>query len=175
MIQMHQLRGLSIERAELYGKPHVGAHYTKGTRYERTQARCCVCGGNATNCHHVIPRGRGQEFALQTPNGLWLLKSPLFAVCGSGTTGCHNGFHGGAFLKAKWVWKSPGVPRRVVGAASCWKCTSRIPPICTSTAIGPSGFEKRPNHRDWRMKWKRRPAKSTCWANWPQHWWRTSA
>lgn len=107
MIQMYQLRGLSIERAELYGKPHVGAHYTKGTRYERTQARCCVCGGNATNCHHVIPRGRGQEFALQTPNGLWLLKSPLFAVCGSGTTGCHNGFHGGAFLKAKWVWKSP--------------------------------------------------------------------
>lgn len=105
MIHMSQLRGLSIDKAEIYGKPHIGARYV-GNRYERTQGFCCICGRPATNCHHVIPRGRG-DFAMQTPEGVQLLRSPLFAVCGSGTTGCHNGFHGGAFLQAKWVWNSP--------------------------------------------------------------------
>ena len=33
---MSQLRGLSLERAELFGKPHIGARYTHGARYERT-------------------------------------------------------------------------------------------------------------------------------------------
>ncbi|MFR3452249.1 MAG: hypothetical protein ACLTSX_12580 [Collinsella sp.] len=39
-----------------------------------------------------------------TPNGTWSLRSPLFALCGSGTTGCHNGFHGGARYVPRWVW-----------------------------------------------------------------------
>ena len=109
MILMSQLRGQSLERAELYGKPHVGAHYTgKGARaYERTRETCCVCGRPAQSCHHVIPRGRGERFELATPNGKWSLRSPLFALCGSGTTGCHDGFHGGARYIARWAWDNP--------------------------------------------------------------------
>lgn len=104
MPTMKQLRGLSLERAELYGKPHIGARYTGGSSYERTYERCCVCGRPATNCHHVVPRGLGERFPLVTPDRTWLLRSPLFALCGSGTTGCHDAFHGGAHLEARWVW-----------------------------------------------------------------------
>lgn len=106
MISMGQLQGHSLERAELYGKPHVGARYTgKGARdYERTQEWCCICGRPAMSCHHVIPRGRGERFNLVTPNGTWSLRSPLFALCGSGTTGCHDGFHGAARFVPRWVW-----------------------------------------------------------------------
>lgn len=106
MISMGQLRGHSLERAELYGKPHVGARYTgKGARdYERTQGWCCICGRPAMSCHHVVPRGRGERFNLVTPNGTWSLRSPLFALCGSGTTGCHDGFHGGCRFTPRWVW-----------------------------------------------------------------------
>lgn len=100
------LRGWPKERAELYGKPHLGARYTGGRSYELTQPRCCVCGRRATNCHHVAQRSWGQEFRLVTPNGTWDLRSPLFALCGSGTTGCHNKFHGGAGLRAEWRWRS---------------------------------------------------------------------
>lgn len=106
MITMAQLRGTSLERAELYGKPHVGARYTGSTAksYERTADCCCICGRPAQSCHHVIPRGRGERFQLVTPNGTWSLRSPLFALCGSGTTGCHEGFHGGARYRARWAW-----------------------------------------------------------------------
>ena len=31
--------------------------------------------------------------------------SPLFALCGSGTTGCHGKFHDGG-LRAEWVWRT---------------------------------------------------------------------
>lgn len=41
-----------------------------------------------------------------TPRGTWDLRSPLFCLCGSGTTGCHGKFHGGARLKAEWKWRS---------------------------------------------------------------------
>lgn len=106
MIGMAQLRGTTLEQAERYGKPHVGARYTgKGKRdYERTQAWCCICGRPAISCHHVVPLGKGERFQLVTPNGTWSLRSPLFALCGSGTTGCHNGFHGGARFVPRWVW-----------------------------------------------------------------------
>ena len=30
-----------------------------------------------------------------------------FCLCGSGTTGCHDKFHGGARLKAEWRWRHP--------------------------------------------------------------------
>lgn len=108
MIPMARLRGLSVERAELYGKPHVGARYTgqSAKSYERTQGCCCICGRPAQSTHHVIPRGRGERFQLVTPNGTWSLLSPLFALCGSGTTGCHDGFHGGARFVPRWVWDS---------------------------------------------------------------------
>lgn len=33
------LRGYPKERAELYGKPHLGAHYTHGKAYEALSPR----------------------------------------------------------------------------------------------------------------------------------------
>lgn len=99
------LRGWPKERAELYGKPHLGARYTHDTAYEPTQARCAVCGRRACNCHHVARRSWGKTFRLVTPNGVWELRSPLFALCGSGTTGCHGKFHDGG-LHAEWVWRT---------------------------------------------------------------------
>ena len=108
--------GLSRDKAMLYGLPHIGARYTHvgpkwkrdGSRkYERLQDWCFICGCPATNCHHVVPVSNGLVFELETPRGNFPLRSPLFAVCGSGTTGCHNGFHGGAFLKARWRWDAP--------------------------------------------------------------------
>lgn len=101
-----QLRGWTKERAELYGKPHLGARYTGRKRYELLQPRCCVCGRRAQSCHHVAHRSWGLEFPMVTPNGTWCLRSALFALCGSGTTGCHDGFHGGARFKAEWRWES---------------------------------------------------------------------
>ena len=96
-----KLHGLSLGKAEIYGKPHVGAEYIgKSKRYHITDEACCVCGRAASNCHHVIPRGQGETFELAGH----ILRSPLFALCGSGTTGCHNGFHGGAYLCARWQW-----------------------------------------------------------------------
>lgn len=110
------LNGLSYDKATLYGLPHIGARYAHGgskrsrlsaKRYERTQGWCCICGRPSESCHHVVPLSSGAAFELRTTNGSFLLRSPLFAVCGSGTSGCHNGFHGGAWLKARWVWDSP--------------------------------------------------------------------
>ena len=49
----------------------------------------------------------GETFRLVTPCGAWDLRSPLFCLCGSGTTGCHDKFHGGARLKAEWRWRHP--------------------------------------------------------------------
>lgn len=114
MIGMARLRGLPAGVAELYGKPHVGARYTgAGKRdYERTQGWCCICGRPAQSCHHVVPRGKGEVFELVAPNGAWGLRSPLFALCGSGTTGCHDGFHGGARYVARWVWDAAEFERR---------------------------------------------------------------
>lgn len=109
------LHGLSRDKAMLYGLPHIGARYkhdgTKWRRdgarkYERTQDWCAVCGRRSTNCHHVVPISNGQVFELETPNGSFPLRSPLFAVCGSGTMGCHGMLHSGT-LKARWIWDLP--------------------------------------------------------------------
>lgn len=103
-----QLRGLSAGVAELYGKPHLGAEYTgnTATRYIRTEKRCVYCHRRpSSNAHHVAPRSRGHTFKLVTPRGTWELRSALFALCGSGTMGCHGGFHTGR-LKATWKWDS---------------------------------------------------------------------
>ena len=103
---MAQLHGLSRDKAELYGLPHLGARYvTASGRYEATAERCVVCGRRATNCHHVVPRSVGMTFQREVPAGRLMLRSPLFALCGSGTTGCHGAFHSGR-LKARWVWDS---------------------------------------------------------------------
>ncbi len=78
ILQASQLRGWPKERAELYGKPHLGARYTGKRSYELLQDRCCVCGRRAQSCHHVAHRSWGLEFELVTPNGTWSLRSPLF-------------------------------------------------------------------------------------------------
>lgn len=105
-LEKARLQGLTLERAELFGKPHLGCRYTGRTEkaYERTQARCCICGRPARSCHHVMPLGRARHFDMATPNGTWRLRSALFCLCGSGSTGCHDGFHGGARYKASWLW-----------------------------------------------------------------------
>lgn len=106
MIAAPRLLGRSLERAELYGKPHVGCRYTgEGARcYERTREWCFLCGRPAQSCHHVVPRSQGERFRLVTSCGTWELRSALFCLCGGGTTGCHDGFHGGARYRARWVW-----------------------------------------------------------------------
>lgn len=118
-LDVSQLRGMSYEKASLYGMPHIGAHYTQegmkyrrdGRRnYEPTQTYCCICGKtlHRPNCHHVVPISYGEVFELQGKP----LRSPLFAVCGSGTRGCHNGFHGGHYLKARWEWDTEEYERQ---------------------------------------------------------------
>lgn len=108
MIAASKLRGMPLYRAELYGKPHVGAAYTGSTprAYERMSAWCAICGRPATCCHHLAPLRSGGRFDLVTDCGTWRLRSALIALCGSGTTGCHDGFHGGARFRARWAWDS---------------------------------------------------------------------
>lgn len=104
-----QLQGLSLEIAECFGKPHIGAFY-KGQNvksHSLEDGSCCsVCYRPATNVHHVVPLGKAKSFTLQSLYGTWELNTALFALCGSGTTGCHNDFHGGARYKARWVWNN---------------------------------------------------------------------
>lgn len=109
-----QLRGLSVQVAELYGKPHIGAHYEgKGVKTHKRNdgALCPICFSHAQSVHHVPPLSKGREFLLETPRGSWPLKPSLFALCGSGTTGCHNGFHGGARFEPHWVWRDDDCAR----------------------------------------------------------------
>lgn len=106
---MEQLGSLSLATAECYGKPHIRCHYQNNSvrSHRRDEnAACACCGRFATNAHHNPPLSKGEAFTLQTPNGTWKLKPSLIAVCGSGTTGCHDGFHGGARYKIEWVWLS---------------------------------------------------------------------
>ncbi|WP_304598274.1 hypothetical protein [Adlercreutzia caecimuris] len=108
------LRGLSLERAECYGKPHIGAFYAgAGVRSNRLEqgAWCAVCGRPATNAHHCPPVGTCGFLTLPTAAGDIRLRPALFALCGSGTTGCHNGFHGGSRYRARWAWNSDALAR----------------------------------------------------------------
>lgn len=112
-----QLCGLSYETAEIFGKPHINAYYRGSSVKSHTKmpnAQCACCGKRATNAHHLIPLSKAKTFTMPTPWGRFVLKTPLFALCGSGTTGCHDGFHGGARFKAEWVWYSDA------GAEAWW-------------------------------------------------------
>lgn len=106
--ETHLLNGLSLDWAECYGKPHIGAHYegiTVNSHRLNEFARCACCGKLATNAHHCPPKSKGKTFGLQLTDGTMLhLRPSLIALCGSGTTGCHNGFHGGHRFTARWVW-----------------------------------------------------------------------
>lgn len=122
-----QLRGLPLQFAECYGKPHVGAFYAAGdAKSNRLEpgSLCMVCGRPAANSHHCPPLSKGRTFLLATPRGTRVLKPALFALCGSGTTGCHGRFHGGARFKAEWAWDSDD------DAAMWWDGTilERVPP-----------------------------------------------
>ena len=104
-----QLCGLSYEVAECYGKPHINAYYlASGVKSHRAEpdALCAVCRKPAESVHHIPPLSKGRIFLLKTKWGQFVLKPSLFALCGSGTTGCHNGFHGGARYRATWAWDS---------------------------------------------------------------------
>lgn len=99
------LRGVPYHVAECYGKPHFLASYTgptvNGTKLAEG-AVCMCCGKPATNAHHWPPKGSCPTFTLRGRK----LRPALLAVCGSGTTGCHDGWHGGARFRALWKWDS---------------------------------------------------------------------
>jgi len=99
------LHGFAYQAAECYGKPHFLCRYAgKAVNSHELfeDATCMCCGRRATNAHHWPPRGKSPLFTLHGKT----LKPALFAVCGSGTTGCHDGWHGGARFKALWKWDS---------------------------------------------------------------------
>lgn len=100
------LRGFSLPHAELYGKPHLGAHYKSFDAKSHALddgARCAICGRPATNVHHLGQLKWGRCFSLRTPWGTHTLLPSLMAVCGSGTTGCHGAIHEGR-IRVSWIW-----------------------------------------------------------------------
>lgn len=102
-----KLRGLPLHVAECYGKPNVDAFYAGNSVKShklKDNALCMCCNRLATNVHHNPPLSKGKSFLLVGEFGTYELKPALFALCGSGTTGCHNGFHGGATFSAEWMW-----------------------------------------------------------------------
>lgn len=92
-------------RDYLYGLPHIQCHYENesvNSNKLNEGAWCMCCGKPATNAHHYPPKGTAP---VRHRNG-YTLKPALFAVCGSGTTGCHNDWHGGARFTANWEFYS---------------------------------------------------------------------
>lgn len=106
-----QLRGVSYEQAELFGKPHLGCFYAHDDVHSHKRedmALCAICGKPATNAHHEPPLGMGgknRHFVLATKWGQFVLKPALFALCGSGTTGCHGKRHTRLY-RFEWHWDS---------------------------------------------------------------------
>ena len=114
-----QLRGLSYEAAGKFGMPHLGAHYRCDSPHANVldcdMQPCAVCGRPAANSHHEPPIGMGGRnavFTLSTERGAFFLKPALIAVCGSGTSGCHHEFHGGARYSIRWAWHSDAAAER---------------------------------------------------------------
>lgn len=99
---VEQLRGLSIEAAECFGKPNVNAGYLDSIHIDRYfhngQALCPFCGKPVTNAHHQPNRSKGLLRIGDT-----LLRPSLIGLCGSGTTGCHGKVHQRK-LKIQWKW-----------------------------------------------------------------------
>lgn len=105
MLERYPL-GLSRERAELYGKPHIGATYTSGGRYRHTADWCPICGRPAGSVHHIARKSWAVEVPLVTDKGAWTLRSPLVTLCGTGTIGCHGRMHDGGLVMS-WEWYRP--------------------------------------------------------------------
>ena len=101
------LGGLSLPAAESYGKPHVGCLYGRDDVRSLVLDRrdgpvcCAVCGRLARNAHHE-PAGR-RHLLMRTKMGAHVLKPAGFALCGSGTTGCHGRRHSG-LIRIEWRW-----------------------------------------------------------------------
>lgn len=96
----------TIPRDTEYGMPHIHCYYSgRDVNSHRLEdgAVCTVCGLPATNAHHCPPKGTCPTIKLAGVK----LRPALIAVCGSGTTGCHDGFHGGAWIEARWEWDDP--------------------------------------------------------------------
>lgn len=97
------LRGLSVDVAEQFGKPHINAWYTSNNinSYQfNHEASCPVCGNRVTNVHHCPPKSKGK---LEL-HGHVLMPS-LFALCGSGVSGCHGMIHQRLIIPT-WKWHS---------------------------------------------------------------------
>ena len=105
------LRGLSREKASLFGMPHIGCRYLRedvsATAWDGGSRECAFCGRTTGphNRHHEPPRSNG-SFLLCTPMGRFVLLPALIDLCGSGTTGCHGDRHAGR-LSIRWEWDSP--------------------------------------------------------------------
>lgn len=97
------LSGLSVEVAEMYGKPHINAWYARHNdglnsyRFDHDKS-CPICGDRATNVHHCPPKSKG-KFVLHGH----ILKPSLFALCGSGVQGCHGKIHKREIIP-RWKW-----------------------------------------------------------------------
>lgn len=98
------LRGLSVDAAECFGKPHINAWYLSDNNINSYRfnhdAVCPHCGERATNVHHCPPKSKG-VFMLHGH----VLRPSLLALCGSGTTGCHGKIHKRQIIP-KWYWLS---------------------------------------------------------------------
>ncbi len=96
-----RLHGFSIDKARLYGMPHVGCWYTgfSVNSYERAyDARCVVCGKLAQHSHHEPQKGiggGGKGFRL----GGFTLRPALLALCAD----CHEDRHH-AHISFDWKW-----------------------------------------------------------------------
>jgi len=88
-----------MTKASLFGMPHVGCEYVGGSHKVLDGARCVVCGAVSENAHHVVPRSVRHTFFLRGHE----LRSPLWAMCGSGTRGCHGLVHSGRY-GITWEW-----------------------------------------------------------------------
>lgn len=105
-----RLRGLSYQKASLYGMPHIGCKYRyediNSTMWDGDFRRCACCGrsGGAHNRHHEPPKSNGL-FVLETEYGRFVLLPALIDLCGSGTEGCHGDRHNGK-LGIRWEWDS---------------------------------------------------------------------
>lgn len=102
-----QLHGFTLQDAECFGKPHLGAKYTDKegtslTRYARFSNLCAVCGRDPLNTHH---QPRREFFTLRANGREWRLRPALFAVCGTGTFGCHGKIEHNQ-IRVRWEWDS---------------------------------------------------------------------